>query len=201
MRGGRKSSKRVGGALEPFHTIDVSLEDKGGELGTMKEARVARVRARLVSDLDALDAAGVAMRWARHLWPPRTPEPEAWAVLVDLLDALDDPARGAPRALLARAGLLLLGAVGYGLDLERCVRCGKPCPEGRPSCVDAAHGGLVCRACGGSSRVMDAELRAIGIAVQRGERPATSDVQAKELLAIVDEAMAAHAGFDPNGAR
>jgi len=86
--------------------------------------------------------------------------------------------------------------VGYALDFERCVRCGKPCPPERPSGVDATRGGLVCRSCGGGTRVLDAETRAVARAVQSGERPAMTDAQAATLNALVDDAMAAHAGFE-----
>ncbi|MGH7294638.1 MAG: DNA repair protein RecO, partial [Polyangiaceae bacterium] len=76
VRGARKGSRRVGGALEPVHTIAVLLEDRGAELTTLKESRIVRTRVGLVSRLEALEAAGVALRWVRHLFPPRTPEPE-----------------------------------------------------------------------------------------------------------------------------
>ena len=89
VRGARKGSRRVGGALEPVHTIVVLLDDKGGDLATLKEARIVQLRTAVVSSLEALEAAGAALRWARHLFPPRTPEPAGWTVLVDLLDALE----------------------------------------------------------------------------------------------------------------
>src|SRR5207237_1717729 len=84
VRGARKGSRRVGGALEPVHTVAVLLDDKGTELTTLKEARIVRLRPAVVSNLETLEAAGVALRWARHLFPPRTPEPEGWQVLVEL---------------------------------------------------------------------------------------------------------------------
>jgi DNA repair protein RecO (recombination protein O) len=195
VRGARKGSRRVGGALEPVHTIEVLLDDKGGELATLKESRIVKLRSTLVASLERLETAGTALRWARHLLPPRTAEPEAWGVLVDLLDALDDATR-APRTELAGAGLRLLAAVGYALDLERCVVCGKPCPEGKLAMIDPVRGGLVCRACGGASRRVDPALRVAGRAMQRGERPALGDAEAEALLEIVDRAMAAHAGFE-----
>ena len=70
VRGARKSTRRVVGALEPFHTIDAMIDDKGGEaLAVVREARVVRMRTGVVSSLEALDAAGTALRWARHLLP------------------------------------------------------------------------------------------------------------------------------------
>jgi DNA repair protein RecO (recombination protein O) len=195
-RGARKGSRRVGGALEPVHTIAVLLEDKGHELVTLKESRIVRTRAGVVANLEALDAAGVALRWARHLFPPRTPEPEGWRILVELLDALDF-GENAPRKALARAGLALLSAVGYALDLARCVGCGRECPESKPACIDPARGGLVCRSCGGAVTVLSPDVRRAARALIEGYRAEPSADEAEVLLQVVDRAMAAHAGFEP----
>jgi len=196
VRGARKGSRRAGGALEPVHTIAVLLEDKGAELTTLKEARIVRTRPRVTASLDALDAAGCALRWARHLFPPRTPEPQGWRVLVDLLDVLEDGDRP-PRKELARAGLALLAACGYELDLERCVSCGRACPDGKPACVDPARGGLVCRACGGAGSVLSAEERDGARALAAGDAERATDGQAEVVLAVVERALAAHAGLEP----
>jgi len=199
VRGARKGSRRVGGALEPVHTVGVLFEDKGGELCTLKEARIVRLRSAVTGDLDALEAAGTALRWARHLFPPRTVEPEGWRVLVELLDALEEgaAARSAvPKAALARAGLAMLVAVGYALEFDQCVVCGRPCPEGRPAYVDPARGGVVCRACGGAHTLVDADMRAAASALARGEAVTLEERQAHVLLNLVDRAMAAHAGFE-----
>ncbi len=195
VRGGRKSSKRVGGALEPVHTIAVKLDDRGGDLATLREAALVKVRARTVLDLEALDAAGIALRWARHLFPPRHAEPRAWQTTIELLDELEEGGGSGPRTVLAGAALRLLADVGYALDFDRCVKCGRPCPDGRPAAIDGARGGLVCQSCGGARRLITPELRRIARAAQR-ERVAMTPEQAKSLLELVDDAMAAHTGFD-----
>jgi DNA repair protein RecO (recombination protein O) len=195
VRGARKGSRRVGGALEPVHTVAVLLEDRGAELTTLKESRIVRLRPGAAGNLEALETAGVALRWARHLFPPRTPEPEGWRVLVELLDALD--AGGAPpRRELARAGLALLGAVGYALDLERCVACGRECPREKAACVDPARGGLVCRACGGASTVLLPHVRAAARALAAGAAAEVAPADAEAVLRLVDRAMATHTGFE-----
>jgi DNA repair protein RecO (recombination protein O) len=204
VRGARKGSRRVGGALEPVHTIAVLLDDKGAELTTLKESRIVQLRTGVVSNLESLDAAGTALRWARHLFPPRTPEPLGWSVLIELLDALDAVPAGSvpPRRELARAGLAMLAAVGYGLELEQCAVCGRPCPEGRSACVDPARGGLVCRACGGAASVLLPAAREAARSLSRRATPSTADAaavtdaSAEALLGLVDRAMAAHAGFE-----
>ena len=191
-RGGRKSTRRVGGALEPVHTLHVSLEDRGRELATLKEARIVTERPGIVGDLDALDAAGTALRWLRHVCPPRTPEPRAWDTMNTLLDALD-ARRHPPRSSLAAAALRLLGDVGYALELERCVRCGRPCPSGRAAFVDASRGGIVCQSCGGAHARIGGELRTRALEIAEGENPELTKDEAEELLTLVDAAMVAHA--------
>jgi DNA repair protein RecO (recombination protein O) len=195
VRGARRGSRRVGGALEPVHTVAVTLEDRGGDLATLKEARVVRVRAGVLASLDALDAAGIALRWARHSFPPRTPEPQGWRVLIELLDLLDTGAVP-PRRELARAGLAMLSALGYALDLGQCVVCGRECPASKASCIDPARGGLVCRSCGGASTVILPEVREAARELGAGRAADVADAHAKALLDLVDRAMAAHAGFE-----
>jgi DNA repair protein RecO (recombination protein O) len=213
VRGGRKSSRRVGGALEPFHTLVVTLLDKEdgqrSELVTMKEARIARVREGITTSLEAVDAAGRALRWARHLCPARTPEPEVWRGVNDLLDALDALASRAASAvsavsILAVFGLKLLADTGYALELERCVSCGKPCPRGRTAEVDTSRGGVICQQCGGARTRVGGDLRALAASAQRGTQAfrltaaeLTAD-QTRELIALVQETMAAHAGLEPS---
>jgi DNA repair protein RecO (recombination protein O) len=197
-RGARRGSKRLSGSLEPVHTVAVMLEDRGGELSTLKEARVVRARPGVLASLDALEAAGVALRWARHAFPPRTVEPLGFRILVELLDVLDTPTAPARREL-ARAGIAMLAALGYALDLDRCVVCGRSCPEAKVACVDPARGGLVCRACGGASTVLLPELRQAARALAEGRAGEACDVtedQGVKLLDLVDRAMAAHAGFE-----
>jgi DNA repair protein RecO (recombination protein O) len=198
VRGGRKGSRRVGGALEPVHTVSVLVEDKGKELATLKESRIVVLRHAVVENLDALEAAGVALRWARHLFPPRTPEPAGWRVLIDLLDRLDaaGPPPPSPRKELARAGLAMLTAVGYGLELEQCVVCGRSCPDAKAACVDPARGGLVCTRCGGARSVLAAEERIAALTLAAGRTDEVDDARAAAVLNLVDRAMAAHTGFE-----
>lgn len=197
VRGARKSTKRLGGALDPMHTIEVVYADRGSELVTLEQARICRLRAGLTAHLDALEAAGQALRWLRHLCAPRTPEPDAWADVAALLDALDGGA--APSPALARFGLRLVAGAGWGIDFGQCVRCGKPCPPDRPAAFDAGRGGLVCQACGGATRLVAAPVRALAKGALARESPATGPAgrpdQWQELLDLVGDVMVAHTGY------
>jgi DNA repair protein RecO (recombination protein O) len=116
-------------------------------------------------------------------------------VLVVLLDALDE-GRSPPQTELARAGLLMLTAVGYSLDLERCVACSRPCPPQKVACVDPARGGLVCRACGGASSVVLPAVRRAARELVEGSITETETPDASAILELVDRTLAAHAGFE-----
>jgi DNA repair protein RecO (recombination protein O) len=194
VRGARKSKRRAQGALEPFHTVRVSAEDRGGDLVTIRDARVVRVRAGILTSLPALEAGGQALRWLRHLVPPRHPEPAAWATTLSLLDALDaGPAE--PRVPLACAAVRLLSDMGYELNLARCVSCSRECPEGKPACIDPARGGLVCLSCGGARMVLSPEARRLARDAQEGRPAPFSRAEADQVLVVVEAAMAAHGGF------
>ncbi len=205
VRGARRSTKRFGGALEPIHELMITLEDKGRELCILKEARIQRPRTTIASRLEAMEAAGRALRWVRHLCPSRTPEPAAWTSLEELfgrLDALDPPSAAEAEAgraehqELAVFGLRLLTDMGYALELDRCIRCGKPCPAGRSAFLDSAGGGIVCTGCGGARRTIEGDLRVLAARAQRGENVTLTQREARELVVLAEEAMAAHAGFD-----
>ncbi len=171
-----------------MHTLGVRLDERAGaELMTLRESTLATPRRHLVADLDRMQAAGRALGWVRRAAPPRTPEPAAWRVVTGLLDRLDDrdDARSA-RLHLAEAGLLLLGALGWGIELERCVSCGRACEEGRRAMVDASRGGLICRACGGARLLLDGARRA------RLARAALEPDDVDAALDLVERAFKAH---------
>jgi DNA repair protein RecO (recombination protein O) len=204
-RSARRSWKRFA-ALEPMHLLRVALEERPGvELMSLAETSIARPRSRLVADLGKLEAAGRALRWVRRASPPQTPEPGVWLEINALLDRLDldgnegegaDPARPAlsPEAHLATTGLRILTTVGWGLDLDRCVRCGRPCAAAAAACIDPASGGLVCRACGGSSQVLRADRRARMLAALAGDDGALLAEDAAQVIDLVDAALSAHSG-------
>lgn len=192
-RSARRSARRFP-ALEPMHLLRVGLEERAGaELGVLSEAALSRPRLGLTADLDKLDAAGQALRWLRRALPPHTPEPALWAEINALLDDLDQPGTSPPpRARLAAMGLRLLSMIGWGLDLERCVRCGKICDLSASACIDAAAGGLVCRACGGARIALRDGRRARLQRAIQGDDGALDLEDAAVAIDLVNAALDAH---------
>lgn len=190
-RGARRSTRRFGGALEPFHTLRVDLDEPtGADLFILREAVLDVPRVALTSSLDRMDAAGRGMGWVRAASPSRTAEPDVWRELTTLLDRLNDERSEDPRLVLAERGLRLLGAFGWGLDLGRCVRCGKPCDKGRAAYVDPVRGGLVCRSCG------SARLKLGGAARERLASSSLLPEDADVALELIESTLKAHAGSE-----
>jgi DNA repair protein RecO (recombination protein O) len=188
-RGARKSARRFAGALEPFHTLRVEIDEPANsELFILREAALDVPRVALTSSLDRMDAAGRALAWVRSASPVRTAEPDVWREVTTLLDRLNDDDEANPRLVLAEQGLKLLGAFGWALDLERCVRCGKPCEKGRSAYVDPVRGGLVCRTCG------SARLKLGGAARERLAKLELSPEDVEVALDLVERTLKAHAG-------
>jgi DNA repair protein RecO (recombination protein O) len=188
-RGARKSQKRFGGALEPFHTIALDAEEPGsGELFLLRDASIDTMRLALTANLARMDAAGRALSWVRTAAPPRTAEPAVWRAIIALLDDFESATTADPRLALAERGLQLLSAFGWGLDLERCVRCGRPCEPGRAAMIDAERGGLICRSCGG------ARIRLSGALRERLASGALVDGDADVAVDLVERALRAHVG-------
>lgn len=189
-RGARRSKRRFA-SLEPMHLLRVSLElPAERELGRMTETLLFRPRIGLTSRLSAMETAGRALRWVRRAAPPRTPERRLWLEINQLLDRLDTLPSAAPTdPLLAGAGLRMLAALGWGLELQRCVRCGRACPDNARTMVDVAAGGVVCRTCGGFGHWLTSRQRRAMLAALDG-----ADVigATESAIVLVERALEVH---------
>jgi len=195
-RGARKSVKRFGGGLEAMHTLRIEYDDRpGAELSALRDAKLHRARPFIVTSLERMQCAGLALNWVRKAAPPRVPEPEVWAALEALLDHLadaEDPTP--PRTHLAATGLRLLSAFGWGIDFDRCVSCGKEALPNQAGAVDPGRGGLICRSCGGARlRLSGKERAALARAVEGGP---LADEHAARALELVEQALKVHGGIE-----
>jgi DNA repair protein RecO (recombination protein O) len=211
-RAARKSQRRFGGSIEPFHTLHVELTETGGfELMMLTAARIEQPRACLYEHLDAMEAAGKLLAWVRGASPAHTPEPLLWGLALRCLDELEatartrrdaassDPTvpRTSTKQTLAAYGLELLSACGWRLELERCVQSGARCPEGKSAMVDPERGGLVSRAEGGAPFLLSGPTRQRLILAQSGVPSALDEEDAELGLTLVERCLRAHAGLAP----
>lgn len=196
--GARNPRRNQNVILEPMHTLAFTADlSASTDRYTLRTCKLDTLRSRLTSRLDALDAAGRALRWIRIATPAMAPEPRVWSEITSLLDRLNDTTPLDPRLELARMGLRLLDALGYTLDLERCVRCGKSCEPNRAAFLDPEAGGLVCRACGGGPVQIEGSARAAMLRVVAGDDVALSDLpEPDDVAGWVDSALRAHANVE-----
>lgn len=199
-RAARASRRRFAGGIEPFHGLRLHLDAPlHGELYRLRETRLEVPRLGLTSSLVALNAAGRALTWVRQTTVAHEPELAIFQACNRLLDALDlaPPATTrAGEALVSEFGLVLLTALGWALELKRCVRCSRPCPDASPATLDPRHGGLVCRRCGGATYKLTPKLRQCMLAAQLGEHTEVSADDAGTVLDIVEATLLAHPGID-----
>jgi DNA repair protein RecO (recombination protein O) len=198
-RSARRSGRRFA-ALEPIHLLHVTLDERSGsDVATLVESVLLRPRLALVTSLDGLEAAGKALRWIRRAVPASSPEPELWTEINGLLDALDAIDPRAPNCaetcggLLVRMGLRMLSVLGFGLELNRCVRCERPCPDGATACFSPSAGGIICRACGGAPGTLRGALRNQLVTLARGEHVEMAANEVDAAIATIDAALVAHA--------
>lgn len=183
MRGGKASKRRAGGALEPFHTVQIAYELRG-EIGTLKQAELLRPRVQLTTQFEALNCAGTLLRWLRFVLPAHAPEPALFSHIERTLDALATTTNA--RILLAQSGFELLDHIGYGLNLTHCVQCGKARPQGKAGRVSPQRGGIVCRECGDAGIVISGKtLDEVGI----------SESAAEDLLPLIEQTLTLHTGM------
>jgi len=206
-RGARRANSKLG-ALEPVHTLLVTLEMRpGAELAKLAEARIATPRIRLLEASEPLEASFRALVWVRGVLQALEPEASVFRTLEELLDTLDRGG-GDAATVLAGAGLEILTALGYRLELSACVRCGRPCPERAPAYVDPRAGGLVCSDCARSLADgprsgfrVGAGLRAHLVALQRGDRVELAADEQRTALELVEAVFAAHPLRPPRSTR
>jgi DNA repair protein RecO (recombination protein O) len=191
-RAARKSQKRFGGALEPFHTLRMQLDERAtSELLVLRESSIDQARSGLLLDLSKMEAAGLVLGWVRDGSPQRTREPEVWAALLRTLDSLETT--NDPRAVALQSGLVLTRLFGWGMDLDACVGCGKPCAPGRTAMLSVVRGGLVCRACGGGPLRLTGSQRARLSRAARGESGVLQPDDHPIALLVTTESLRLHA--------
>lgn len=149
-RAARRSQRRFAGALGQLVVAQVELSrSPRAELWTLESASVERQWLELASDVAALAHASYAVELVRELLPAETPEPEAFALVVELWDSLG---AGASAAGLRYLELQLLSLAGTPPALESCAACGANLAATQACLFDPARGGAMCSTCAPHSR-------------------------------------------------
>jgi DNA repair protein RecO (recombination protein O) len=158
-RGARGSKRRFAGSLEPYAVIRVELDDRRGELMTLKRAEMTRAFPNLLAELARMDVAAGALALVREAHPPLVPDEALFVSALQYLAVVDH--EGDPqRSLLLAFALRVLSLIGLAPRLEVCGRSGEPVPSARAAYFDPVLGAVVSRRHGGGPFLLGAETRA-----------------------------------------
>lgn len=148
-KGVRRPRSSLAAGLQPF-TYSRLLLWRGRSLDGISQVRVIDGLRGLREDLHAFAAATYVAELAEAFTQEGAPSPGVFNVVLGVLRALAASRGDADtQALLLRhAEMRLLDLAGVGIELDRCLACGKELGPGRPPAGYSAElGGAVCAAC------------------------------------------------------
>ena len=147
-KGGKRSKQRFFGVLLDTHLLDMNLEPtKSPDLWRLASARVMVSHLGLRQDYRRLLAAGPILELLLRATPVQAPQEGVLELALTILARMEQgngPAElGSALAIfLAR----LLDLLGYGLNLESCLHCGRPVEQMKNLRLTLG-GGVVCPSC------------------------------------------------------
>jgi DNA repair protein RecO (recombination protein O) len=190
-KGGRRSRKRFGGALELFARLRLTFRPKDG-LARLEEAEPISVFPSIRGDLDKIAFAGYACELTDLFLPEGLRNPRFHRLLTAYLDRLES----SPCELLDRRffEMNLLNVLGYCPPLTECPSCG-----GDPSVHGARFSGpdLLCAPCGGSGPAVSpgtVKLLRRSLATGRFGAVEFPPRELREAGEVLDSLVASHAG-------
>jgi DNA repair protein RecO (recombination protein O) len=187
-RGVRRTSSKLGSAVEPFMHVDLQWLE-GRNLHTITQAQILHgYGARISADYDTYTAASVVVETAERL--TRADVDTTAAQFRLLHGVLASMARGAgvPSLLMDSYLLRALATAGWAPSFTHCARCGAPGPH---RAVNIPLGGVVCSECRpAGSRAPAPGTIALLAALLSGDWPtvaAATDREVREAESIVGE--------------
>lgn len=141
----RKSRKRFGAALEPFAEVQIHwVPRSSGELVSLRDAELVKLRAGLRRDLETLTLAGYGCELTEVLFDDSGAGVNVFRLLQAFLDHLDSEGFSIEARLLLEVRMLSIS--GYMPHLQHCADCSGVLPAGQVS-FSAIHNGSLCSEC------------------------------------------------------
>jgi DNA repair protein RecO (recombination protein O) len=148
-KGVRRTKSKVGGRLEPFSLVRMSLHAGRGTLYTVVGVETVRTFQGVRDELFRMEEGAHLLAAVRHLFPGEEASAPAFNLLVRGVARLaeaEDAATASSVVLATRLKLLVL--LGYAPEVTRCARCG--C-EGPFYGFSPGLGGVICEPCAGTA--------------------------------------------------
>lgn len=140
-KGARRYKSKLGGVFDLLNRVEVLFYEKS-QLDLITQGALLEWFPKLKGDLSAVYAALSVAGTLDRLLPLHQPEPKAYALFREFLEALEGGYRAEQSGISAK--LKLTSLLGYRPRFTACVRCGKK--EG-PFWFVAGQGGVLCADC------------------------------------------------------
>jgi DNA repair protein RecO (recombination protein O) len=158
-RGGRKSVKRFGPALEPFSQIQLRWQPGRGELLALLDADLVEPHLGLRRSLTSLALAGYAVELLEMLLQDGEPQAELFSLLQGYLGYL--ALEGNPHLARLLFELRLVKHLGYIPHLLHCSECFVQFEQG-VILFEPQRGGSLCRTCAAGDSLLEVGLGSLG---------------------------------------
>jgi DNA repair protein RecO (recombination protein O) len=150
-RGARRQKSRLGGALEPFGFINLTVFEKSQEtLVRISQVDLIKSFGKLREDLTAMTAAARMVNMIKAITPDRDPHSSIFNTLVGGLQSLQD--EGDPELCSLLFQVHVLGQTGFRPQTDHCAGCDSEIDMARAQ-FSPRSGGLVCGYC--RERIVD----------------------------------------------
>jgi DNA repair protein RecO (recombination protein O) len=164
-KGVRRVKSKVGGRLEPFSLVRMSLHSGKGSLYTVVGVETVRTFQGVRDELFRMEEGARLLSAIRHLFPGEEASSPAFNLLVRgvaRLSEAEDAAAAAGIVLATRLKLLVL--MGYAPEVSQCAHCGS---EGPLYGFSPSLGGVVCDSCAETAQTACFALSAGAVATLR----------------------------------
>ena len=142
--GARRGKSRLGGCLQPFAVVRLSLVQNGGAMPSVSQCETIQSFRPLREDVERLAYASILAEMAAELWP----EHQGDAAVYDMLqDAFHTMCSRNPRLTALACGWQLMARAGYLPSYGECLACGLPFSGTSSHVFSDAMGGAVCCGC------------------------------------------------------
>ncbi|UCE64122.1 MAG: DNA repair protein RecO [Nitrospirota bacterium] len=150
-KGARRLKSRLGGGLEPFGFIDLTIFEKSPEiLVRISQVDIINSFGKIREDLTVMTAAAHMVNLIKAITPDRDPHSSIFNTLIGGLEALQD--EGDPELCSLVFQVHVLGQTGFRPQTDHCSGCNSDIEVAKAQ-FSPQSGGLVCRSC--RERIVD----------------------------------------------
>jgi len=145
-KGSLKPKSKFGSSLEIFtHSSIMFYKKENRDLHTLSHSEIVNAFDNVKKDIVKLAYASVTGEIVERLVPQEEPNKGLFTLLVSALGEIDAAERSQLEIILSSYQLKVLHLIGYGPELARCVRCGRPVED--RAWFGLLSGGLLCPMC------------------------------------------------------